>query len=443
MSTGPVGAVWARLHPLSPLLRMSRGLGGLLVLMLVNLGGSAGSSHRGGFGGIYPYILVAVLVMGLGVGVISWLVTRWRIHEGDLQIDSGLIRRQSVRVPLTRIQAVDVITPLLGRVLGLAEVRVVLAGRGGERSRLAYLSVAEAREVRARLLALAHGLAPETPEPVAYPVFAVNNGDLVASLLLSAPGIVAIAVVLGATVVAVAVPHGVTLIAPGFTVLVGAISTMARRLNDDFGFAITEAPDGFRLQRGLFQTRAETIPFGRIQALRWVRPLCWRPFGWSRLEVDVARQRATRQSDQGSRSLTRTLVPVGNAAQVQWLLGRVMPGASIRIPPTSAVPGRAAWRAPLSRHYLAAWHDGGYVMARTGRVRPAVVVMPLAKVQSIRLRTGPVLRWLRLANLHVDTAGRRWAADACCRDAAEADAMLDRLAQLAERARVAATAATV
>jgi len=58
----------------------------------------------------------------------------------NLQIETGFIRRQSLRIPLARIQAVDVISPLLGRFLGLAEVRVVSAGRGAAHGRLAYLN---------------------------------------------------------------------------------------------------------------------------------------------------------------------------------------------------------------------------------------------------------------------------------------------------------------
>jgi putative membrane protein len=64
-----------------------------------------------------------------------------------------------------------------------------------------------------------------------------------------------------------------------------------------------------------------------------------------------------------------------------------------------------------------------------------VVVVPLEKVQSTRLRQGPLQRWLRLATVHIDTAGRGWQARAECRDAAEADALLWGLTDLARDAR--------
>jgi 2-amino-4-hydroxy-6-hydroxymethyldihydropteridine diphosphokinase len=126
-ATVEVGETWRRLHPLSPVVRFGRVLIGVLVIAVPSIADSQGQ-HRnpGGF----PVSLVVYLVLlGLGAlgGVISWWVTRWRIAEGALQIETGLIRRQSLRIPLARIQAVDVIAPLAGRFLGLAEVAGALA----------------------------------------------------------------------------------------------------------------------------------------------------------------------------------------------------------------------------------------------------------------------------------------------------------------------------
>jgi len=81
------------------------------------------------------------------------------------------------------------------------------------------------------------------------------------------------------------------------------------------------------------------------------------------------------------------------------------------------------------------WHDERWMVTRTGRVRPATVIVPLEKVQSIRLSSGPVLRALHLADLRVDTAGRRWVAEALCRDEQEAAGLVETLGILARRAR--------
>jgi putative membrane protein len=418
---------WTRLHPLSPLVRAGSAVA---VLVLFSTQFDTGR-HRG-----FPWESFLLLGLGVVAGIVSWLVTRWRVHGGDLQITTGLIRRQSIRVPLSRIQAIDVISPVLARVLGLAEVRVVVAGRGTGRTRLAYLGASEAQRVRAMLLALAHGLASETPEPPAQPLLRIDNGRVVFATLLTAPVNVLITIVILAGITSALVPHGAATVSVAIPALVGVVPEVFRRFNAVYDFQLSQAADGLRLSRGLLQTRTETIPFGRIQAVRWVEPLLWRPFGWVRLEVDVARQRGSQQREEGSAQLSRTLLPVGSRDHAFWLLKRVLPDAVPVPPPGARPPRRAVVRAPLSYHVLAFWDDRGrHALARTGRVRPEVVVVPLEKVQSVRLRQGPLQRWLRLATVHIDTAGRGWQARAVCRDAGEADALLWRLTDLAREAR--------
>jgi len=418
---------WKRLHPLSPVVRA-----GSAVAVLVLFSTQFDTGRRHGF----PWESFVLLGLGIVAGIVSWLVTRWRVDGGDLQITTGLIRRQSIRVPLARIQAVDVIAPVIARVLGLAEVRVVVAGRGTGRTRLAYLGAAEAQQVRATLLALAHGLASGTPEPPAQPLLRMDNRRVVFATLLTAPVNVLISIVILAMITSLLVPHGAATASIAVPALVGVLPEVFRRFNAVYDFQLSEAADGLRLSRGLLQTRTETIPFGRIQAVRWVEPLLWRHFGWVRLEVDVARQRGSQQREEGSSQLSRTLLPVGSREHAAWLLQRVLPGAVTVAPPGSRPPRRAVFRAPFSYHLLAFWDDRGrHALARTGRVRPEVVVVPLEKVQSVRFRQGPLQRWLRLATVHLDTAGRGWQARAVCRDAADAAVLMDRLTDLAREAR--------
>ena len=418
---------WKRLHPLSPVVRAGSAVA---VLVLFSTQFDAGRRHG------FPWESFVLLGLGIVAGIVSWLVTRWRVHGGDLQITTGLIRRQSIRVPLARIQAIDVIAPVIARVLGLAEVRVVVAGRGTGRTRLAYLGAAEAQQVRATLLALAHGLASGTPEPPAQPLLRMDNRRVVFATLLTAPVNVLIGIVILAMITSLLVPHGAATASIAVPALVGVLPEVFRRFNAVYDFQLSEAADGLRLSRGLLQTRTETIPFGRIQAVRWVEPLLWRHFGWVRLEVDVARQRGSQQREEGSSQLSRTLLPVGSREHAAWLLQRVLPGAVTVAPPGSRPPRRAVFRAPFSYHLLAFWDDRGrHALARTGRVRPEVVVVPLEKVQSVRFRQGPLQRWLRLATVHLDTAGRGWQARAVCRDAADAEVLMDRLTDLAREAR--------
>lgn len=421
---------WARLHPLSPIVRAGRGLTGLVVALAIGFRGGGGNGHRP------PYVDIGIVAAVAVAGFVSWLVTRWRIQGSELQVDTGLFRRQQVRVPLTRLQGVDVVRPLLARMLGLAEVRLVLAGHDTGRARLAYLGDRRAQQVRGQLLALAHGLALDTPEPGERPILAVPNRRIVVMHILAGRFTVGIVLLVAVTVAVIERAIPVATIGSLLPVFAATLLVSARQTSAEWEFQVAEAPDGLRLRSGLLQTRAETIPYGRVQAVRWVEPLWWRPFGWVRLEVDVARRRNSDRADRSAGVNTRALLPAGSREEARWLLSRVFPGAVAELSPTLGTPGRARWRAPLAHRFLRCHHDATYIACCTGRFRPDVVIVPLDKLQSLRFAEGPVSRRLGLASLSAHTAGQRFTAHARFRDVVEARQLLAALPDLARAARL-------
>jgi putative membrane protein len=422
---------WARLHPLSPLVRAGRG--SIALLTIVGINGAA--QHRA------PWTDGIAILVAAVAGVVYWRVTKWRVHGGELQIDTGLFRRQQLRIPLTRIQGIDLVRPLLARMIGVSELRLVLAGHDTGSARLSYLGEDRAIAVRAQLLALAHGLADDTPEPPERPILAVGGGQILAAHLLSSRFAIGLALLAAAVVAIVEFPHQVAgILAPVLITLFGDLLVTARQVSAEWEFHVAEAPDGLRLRSGLLQTRAETIPHGRVQAVRWVEPLWWRPFGWVRLEIDVARRRDAERGERQSGATSKALLPVGTREQARWLLSRVLPGAVGELPATEGVPARAVWRVPLARRYARLHVDPAYVACCTGRFRPDTVVVPLEKIQSIRWSQGPWSRRLRLASIYIDTAGHRFTATARHRDAEQARHVIDTLPDLARAARQHASA---
>ena len=148
---------WRRLHPLSPLVRSGRGLAAVLALAGLSTSGVVGSGTGPHWYDLALAALVAVAAL------VNWLVTRWKVDGATLRIETGLLRRDSRQLPIARIQAVDLLRPFFARMLGLAEIRVRLAGSGDADGRLAYLTEAAAFALRARLLAAHHGMDPGHP----------------------------------------------------------------------------------------------------------------------------------------------------------------------------------------------------------------------------------------------------------------------------------------
>jgi putative membrane protein len=425
---------WHRLHPLSPVIRAGRLLIGLAVVLAGTLS-TGGRGVRGEVLGRLPFLGIVIVY-----GVISWLVTRWRIEDGDLRIETGVIRRQSLRFPLTQIQAIDIVRPVLARVFGLSELRLRSGGSEGGAGRLAYLTASEAESVRVQLLALARG-SDQIPAPDAVPapdrvLTSVPVGRLVGSILLSGIAVmmlVALAALLVAQVVAPAA--AVAVVSSSGAIGIGLLTVLGRRLNSGYKLTAAETPDGLRLSSGLLDTSAETIPTGRIQAVQMVEPLLWRPLGWVRLEVDVAgRHRREGENASAGRQL-RAVLPVGTRVEADRLLGHLLPDAPSE---RSPAPARALLKSPLRYHNLAWGRNQRYAVTTTGRLARVTSWIPLAKVQSLRLVQGPVQRRLRLATIHLDTAGRNLHSAVRDRDAVEARAVLEELTGLARAARRAA-----
>jgi putative membrane protein len=419
---------WHRLAPVSPIVRAGRVAIAVAVLLLP-------TALRGGdLTRDWPQLAVVGVLLVLGF--VSWLVTRWRIDGDDLRIETGLLRRQSLRFPLAQVQAVDVVRPGLARLFRVAELRLRMAGSTGGTARLAYLPEREVEPLRARLLALAHlgadGVAP-TEEVEERVLASVPTGRLAASILLSDVGFLAIAILAGLLVTAVEAPAATTEAFGGSAVWVLAGLTMLwRRFNQEYKLTVAEAPDGLRLRSGLVALTSETIRPGRVQAVRMVEPFVWRRLGWCRLEVDIAGRQRRKGEGDAQRAPLRAVLPVGSRALAQELLARIVPDA-----PTDRLrpPRRALVKSPLRYRFLSYGRTDTCVVTTTGRIRRVTAWVPLAKVQSFRRVQGPVQRRLGLASVHLDTAGRSVHANLRDRDVHEADGVLASLVALGRAAR--------
>ncbi|MER7457455.1 PH domain-containing protein [Micromonospora sp. NPDC126480] len=420
-----------RLHPLSPALH------GAKSLVVIIAGLSWSTLGRVGFG--WFAVLAALLALGATVlAVVSWYYTGYHVVGRELRVYEGLLWRRTRAIPLERLQAVEVVRPLLAQLTGLAELRLEVVGGGKTEAPLAYLSVADANTLRQRLLALAGrapaatpapGTAPEpgaaavpagAATPPGQPLHAVRNEDLLLSQLL--------------TPQAFLIPFGVAFVAAQFltegswsfiavastlTAMAGVLLQPIRRVLDDWNFRLARDADTLRVRNGLLETRAQTVPLHRVQTVRATWPLLWRMKGWLRLRLEVAGYSA---GEADERNRPDRLLPVGDLPTAEAILGEVLPGVRLGELPLARPPARARWLNPLSRRVLGAGLHERVFAVRSGLLTRQVVVVPYARIQSVRVVQGPAQRRLGLATVHADTAGGAGAA-AHDRDVAEAWAL--------------------
>jgi len=248
--------------------------------------------------------------------------------------------------------------------------------------------------------------APEAPE---RQLFAVPTGRLLASILLSSAALILILLLVGLVIASVSTrsigPLGAMLPA-----LLGTAGYVWSRFTSEFDFRAAISPDGIRLRHGLTESRAQTVPPGRVQAVRLSQPLLWRRAGWWRVKVNVA---GYGESDSNKESV---LLPVGSrdeALLALWLvlpdLGEPEPAAVLEAGLTGTgdglgyipSPRRARWLDPV------AWRRNGMrvtpvaLLLRSGRIERQLDVVPHERTQSLGLTQGPLQRRLGLSTFVV------------------------------------------
>ncbi len=389
-------------------------------------------------------VLVVVLVL-IGLFYLAWRFHSFRITGDDVEVRHGVLFRSHRRSPLDRVQGVNLTRPMLARLCGMAKLEVVGAGSDAN-VKLEYLSTSNAEAVRADILRLASGrrlaeaqardaahggsrvaaaasvvtdaltgLVLGAEQPVAEPASVVEIPlvRLVLSRVFS--GRLIVLVVLIAAAVAgsiVGTPWILFTIVP-MVLAFGAV--FVRSITKALRYAIAPTPDGVRITYGLFTTVTEILPPGRIHAVEVNQPLIWRPAGWWAVRVNrmTGKSTSSNESDQFAEVL-----PVGDRRDVERVLRLLMPGmpedqwplvfehgilGPAASDPYTNTPKRAWIVRPLS------WRRNGFLLTpaalflRRGVIWRSLGIFPLARLQSVGVRQGPVSRMLRVAHAHAHT----------------------------------------
>ncbi|WP_454117825.1 PH domain-containing protein [Microbacterium lacticum] len=393
-------------------------------------------------------VVLGVLVILLGVFWLSWRFHTFRITGDDVEVRSGVLFRTQRRAPLDRVQGVNLTRPMVARLLGAAKLEVVGAGMDAN-VKLEYLSTANAEAVRADILRLASGrrlsaardaaaaaerrgvpltraaagavsagitglidgVDADATEPAS--VVHIPTGRLIASHLLSSTTIwllVMLAAVIAGSIVGT--PWALFTIVP---MLLGFGAYWFRSITRSLRYSIAPTSSGVRITFGLFTTVTETLPPGRVHAFEVYQPLSWRPFGWWAIRVNRLSGRSA--TDTQAQQLAEVL-PVGDVADVERVLRLFLPDLThdeavaliddgMRGPrredrdgdPYTTTPRRGWWLRPLSWRRNGLLLTRGMLLLRRGMLRRALVILPLARLQSVRISQGPVDRALRVANL--------------------------------------------
>jgi len=379
--------------------------------------------------------VIVVLVIGFAL---AWRFHTFRITGDDVEVRSGILFRSHRRAPLDRVQGVNLTRPFVARFLGLAKLEVVGAGTSGN-VKLEYLRLHDAETIRADILRLASGLelAPDAVAvgpgglraEAARAISGIVDGDEPA---VESPSVVDLPVkrLILARLLDPATIGGVTTLVAGLIVAacgtpwilfgavpagLGLLGYQVQVLLRSLRFGIAPTPDGVRITFGLLTSVTEILPPGRVHAVELTQPLLWRPAGWWTVRIN----RVTgNESAQGGADQLSVVLPVGTVEEVARVLGLLLPAldgprlhalldAGLAAHPADdpflTTPRRARILRPLTWRRNGVRLDVDVLAMRRGVVWRQLVLVPLARLQSIALVQGPLARWFSVAGLHAHT----------------------------------------
>lgn len=465
---------WRRVHWITPILNSWQLLGVLLaVLVYQNFSWIpellSDPDVPLSFGQIILLVLgglVVILLLGAVYSYFAWRALSFAVTDEAVWLRSGVLFRSQKHVRLERIQAVDVIHPLLGRIFGLGKLKVESAGGPGGNLEIGYLKSDSLAEVRAEIMARAAGVftdaqvpelgaelqsldegtavadsnrfAPGAADRVAADVapaptaltpakaveapetelYAIPTGRLLASIALSGGFMIAVAALVALIAGAAVVMHfggaeaffgmmsGVLPV--GFAMIV----IIWTRFSKEFDFRAAISPDGIRVRRGLLETRAETIPPGRVHAVQISQPFLWRKRGWYRVRISQA---VSQVSQDSSKLAATVLLPVGDKDQALLALWLVIPDLGTPVeargffdqalqgsgstPGFIGIPRSARIFDPLVYRRRAVAMTDTCMVVRDGRIKHTASLVTYQRIQSQVCSQGPWERRLGLANV--------------------------------------------
>jgi putative membrane protein len=453
--TGLADGEWHRLHPATPLLRGGIAFVAILGVIIYNLRDMVINVVIGvdedndpfsfildhGYAGLVLLAILAGLVISIALFWVSWRMHTFRITDELVEVRSGVLFRTHRQGRLDRIQGINIVRPFLARLFGAAKLEINVAGQDANVP-LAYLGSAQADALRREILRLASGtqvaaaaeaggtdqaggviqrraaelLGPELEPGIAAPesIVEMHPVRLIGSLLLSGTTLVLIAIVVG-IIVGTSVTGSIFFLFGFVPAAIGMVSYTVTRVTRSLRYSIASTPDGIRVGYGLLSTSNETLPPGRIHAIQVSQPLLWRPAGWWEIKINQASHSSTKGA---AGQANTTILPVGSIEDVKKVLGLVLPG--VVDPEALALlergltskggddgftnsPRRAAWLRWFS------WRRNGFaitpdaVLLRRGAIWRELIAVPQARMQSVSLNQGPLLRGMRLAAVRLHT----------------------------------------
>jgi putative membrane protein len=246
-------------------------------------------------GGMNKYEIIAIIfaIATLIGGIFNYIFFRFYIQENDLVIKKGWLKKETILIPLQKIQAVQLEQPPLHQVLEVIKLKIDTAGSSKTEVTIEALSIQMAKELQLQL---------KTPETIdsndlrtteeraqaeLIPVHQLKLKDLL-RLSLSSNHIETFFILLSFSfaiyenlrrvnmeltsdaegIVQATTSTALYLFIAIVLVLVFIISTLRVFLNF-YDFSVFQSKDGFRIKSGLLNVKERLVKHRKTQYISW------------------------------------------------------------------------------------------------------------------------------------------------------------------------------
>ena len=285
---------------------------------------------------VYPPALLLLPVILGAAAVYEYLY--WQNYEfyfegDDLKINSGVITKNKLDIPVRRIQDLDTSQNIIHRILGITLVKVKTAGGDTSKASLKYLDEDQTEEVQKKLRMLKNRRKTEEKEEttsekleedLAEKFYDIEDALMTYSIVSGIQGIAILSIIGligGISVSAYAAASAVemmgyslvAIIAVSMLSIFALVSSAASTYTRYYDFTVDKRGDTFEYERGLFNKEGGSIPEEKIQKLEITENFLMRYFGYASLKAETAGY--TSREEPGATS-TKVLIPLDDREKV-------------------------------------------------------------------------------------------------------------------------------
>jgi len=443
---------WRRVHIATVFLNLWSFLAALAGALLINAltqvraGTQFLTEHVGWIAVAVSIAAIPVVFAPVWAATLPWWKARsYRLQGGQVEIRRGIVSRQNRTARFDRIQAVDIVEPLIARIFGLASVRIETAGGGDSELAVSFLRRADAEALRDEILtetrgygtaiaaACAHGAMEAassdrggdaacavmgTPipdaadsarddraQPARVLIPEIPIARSIVSSILHPAVIIAAVLAVGAAVF----PVAATGILPA---IVGVVPWLYAVVNRSWRYAASIEDGALSMGYGLAERRRQTVPLDRIHAVQIHQPILWRLTGWWSVRVDIAGYK------EDPNGMSTVVLPVGSLVDALEVFAAIGPLDATEVAhlarpegmsrPDFTSPQHALLASPIDllRQGVTLVGDGHSVpyaiVTHSGRFARRVSAIDPAHIQELTVRRGPVQNALGIATVGFD-----------------------------------------